>query len=83
MSTHNILFLNMKKKITLNTVGKQSPWYLPFVYYVISFCFTSEITYLWQAGKLFILPCFSERTVVTSMPSYAALSPIHVTVFVL
>ena len=41
--------------------------------------------YLWQTGKLFtgILSCFSERTVVTGMPSYAAVSPIHVTVFVL
>ena len=72
---------NSIKIFNKRTVGKQDPWYLPFVYYVISLCLTSEITYLRQAGKLFILLCFTERTVVTGMPSHAALSATHVTVF--
>ena len=52
-----------------NTVGKQYPWYLPFVYYVISLCSALQRTYLRQIGKFFLTTCFAGRTVVTSMPS--------------
>ena len=51
------------------TVGKQDPWYLPFVYNAISFSSASEKTDLRQIGKFLLLTCFAERIAVTGMPS--------------
>ena len=63
---------NLKDKLAFLpffTVGKQDPWYLPAVYYVISVCSASERTCLRQIGKFFLLACFAKRTVVPGMPS--------------